>query len=82
MFVAAGIVYSRPTRLGSRLFNAPIAEVEMFPKPLPRSVLTEGFPEWKWLLHMRGSMGVEVPSSIVADLLALIDRLAYGRSKV
>jgi hypothetical protein len=82
VFVAAGIVYSRPKRLRSRLFNAPIAEVEMFPKPLSRSVLTEAFSEWKWLRHMRGSLGVEVPSTIVPDLLALIDRLAYGRSMV
>ena len=27
-----------------------------------------------------GSMGAEVPVSIAADLSALIDRLAYGRS--
>jgi hypothetical protein len=80
VFVAAGIVYSKPKRLRSRLFNAPIAEVEMFPKPLSRSVITEAFSEWKWLRHMRGSLGVEVPSTIVADLLALIDRFAYGRS--
>ena len=80
VFVAAGIIYSRPRRLSSRLFNAPIAEVEMFPKPLPRLVLSEAFPEWRWLLHMHRSMGAEVPSPIVADLLALIDRLAYGQS--
>lgn len=42
VFVAAGIVYGRPTRLGSRLYNAPIAEVETFPNPLPRKVLTDG----------------------------------------
>lgn len=80
VFVAAGVVYGRPKQLALRHYNAPLAEVEMFPKPLPRSVVTEAFPEWKWLLHMRGSMGAEVPRSIEADFLALIDRLAYGRS--
>lgn len=80
VFVAAGIVYGRSRRLRPRLYNAPIAEVEMFPKPLRRSVVTDAFPEWKWLLHMRGSMGAEVPRSIESDFLALIDRLAYGRS--
>lgn len=80
MFVAAGIVYGRSRRLSSRLFNGPISEVEIFPKPVARKIVTEAFPEWRWLRHMRGSMGVEEPTQIVADLLALIDRLAYGRS--
>jgi hypothetical protein len=80
VFVAAGIVYGRSKRIGPRHYNAPISEVEMFPRPLPRSVVTDAFPEWKWLRHMRGEMGAEVPRSIEADFLALIDRLAYGRS--
>jgi hypothetical protein len=80
VFVAAAIVYRRPKRFAAGIYTAPIDEVEMFPNPVPRTVVTDAFPEWKWLKSMRGYLGVEVPPSIAGDLFALIDRLAYGRS--
>jgi hypothetical protein len=43
-------------------------------------VITGTFPEWKWLRHMRGKLGVEVPLEIASDFLAVIGRLAYDRS--
>src|SRR5215467_4730130 len=44
-FVAAGVVYGKPRRLRQRNYNAPIAEIEMFPNPVDRSVVAEAFPE-------------------------------------
>jgi hypothetical protein len=79
-FVAAGVVYGKPRRLEERLYNAPIAEVEMFPNPVERSVVAQAFPEWKWLRSMRGMLGAEVPAEIESDFFSLIDRLAFSRA--
>jgi hypothetical protein len=79
-FVAAGVVHGRPKRKGERFYSAPIGEVKVFPTPVLRSVITGTFPEWKWLRHMRGKLGVEVPLEIASDFLAVIGRLAYDRS--
>ena len=80
-FVAAGIVYGTPHSVGDRLYNVPIGEVQMFPEPVTRSQVTDAFPEWNWLRHMRGTLGAEVPAAIEGDFLSLIDRLAYGHPK-
>ena len=76
-FVAAGLVYGAPQRIEKGFFNAPIDDVILFPKPVPRAVVAESFSEWNWLKSMRGQLGARIPEEIEADFLSLIDRLAF-----
>jgi len=80
-FVAAGVVYGLPERLEERLFNAPIGEIKVFPKPVPRSLVAASFAEWPWLRSMRGHLGAEIPKAIRSDLLSLLDRMAFMKSR-
>jgi len=80
-FVAAGVVYGLPERLEKGFFNAPISEIKVFPRPVPRSVVAESFEEWSWLKSMRGQLGAEIPKAIESDLLSVLDRLAFQKSR-
>jgi len=77
VFVAAGVVYGKPSKRGFRMYNAPLSEIQMFPSPVPRQIVAEAFPEWTWLKSMRGGLGVEVPVQIDDSFFGLIDRLAF-----
>jgi len=79
--VAAGVVYGVPERIEKGFFNAPISELKVFPNPVPRSIVAESFEEWSWLKSMRGQLGAEVPKSIESDLLRVLDRLAFQKSR-
>src|SRR5688500_10740639 len=43
-FVAAGVVYAKPKRLSPKVFNAPLDEVQVFPRPVPRRQVADAFP--------------------------------------
>ena len=80
-FVAAGVVYGLPKRLEKGFFNAPISEIRVFHRPVPRSLVAESFEEWSWLKSMRGQLGAEIPKAIESDLLSVLDRLAFQKSR-
>ena len=80
-FVAAGIVYGKPRQLEKGFYNAPLAEIQMFPSAVSRSKVANAFPEWKWLRSMQGMLGVEIPKIIETEFFCFVSRLGFSEEE-